>query len=185
MTIYRINKYGILKDGSQLIPKTIGLPAYDEYQEWLKAGNDPEPEFFASLFEAKSYAKKRVAEEAKRRYAALLTKSGYGAEEASSWEGKRQQAETFLEFLNPSDAPDLLIETLARLGVSEDEISKQALIQNMTVLAEKVVTKGLAFRAASARIAGTRKRLQEKIDELTTIEEVERFVPSEHWGSED
>ena len=75
MALYRLATGGVIREGA-FIPDDDSLQAWNVYQDWLNAGNTPDPAAVALLADEQTNARQRIDEKAEELRLAVVPRGG-------------------------------------------------------------------------------------------------------------
>lgn len=160
---------------SAIIPEQApGNRDWEAVQAWLAQGNVPQSSNH-SIAEVIALKSQENADEATRRLDVYV--AGKSAAEMSSWTSKAEDSRRFLASQNIDEAEALAVEAAQTVGTS-DPTEIAAATQ---ALAELILTKEAQLKLAAALIIGTRSRIDQELNSLSTWKAVRDYQVLTRW----
>lgn len=162
--------YKLTKDNTSVIrlsdnahiPIAPGNRDYAEYQEWIAAGNIPQPIDLPELSAVKSAKQTEISQEADNTLAVLARE--YGLYEKLTWDQQAQEAQLLMADAM-ADAP--LVRSIAE--------ARGMLPVDM---AQRILANRAAWLVLSGKVVGQRLKYQDMLDAATTVEDVQAITPT-------
>ena len=174
--MYRTQDDGVIRlSDNAFIPNAPGNRDWEEYQQWLAQGNQPEDaDTPQTLEQAKLYVQQQIIDLAASKQESLT--AGYSPTEQGTWDRKEQEAIAYLAG-EPDKAKYLQIEAAAMAGTSNPQQVEAATAE----LARVIIERADQLRTASYIISGTRARKWGEVEAIVDIEEVLAYSIEAGW----
>lgn len=157
--MYKVANNGVIRlVDSAFIPADPGNRDWQEYQDWIDAGNTPNPA--QSADEARAVTLADINAACEKTIAAL--QANYPASEVLSW--PKQEAEACSYVADPGAATPLLDALAEGRGIDKAE------------LARRVILKADAFAKYSGSAIGKRQALEDALNALPADATVEQIA---------